>query len=88
MQWDGPAFRAGLVARGKLLAVNGYAYKQERLRAAVTNAKATGEPIILLVKYEDLYRSVTIPYAGGLRYPHLERIDELPDRLSRSLDPL
>jgi predicted metalloprotease with PDZ domain len=88
VQWDGPAFRAGLAAHGRLLAVNGYAYKQERLRAAIASAKATGEPIVLLIKYEDLYRSVTIPYTGGLRYPHLERIDDMPDRLSKILEPL
>jgi predicted metalloprotease with PDZ domain len=88
VEWDGPAFRAGLAAHGKLLAVNGYAYKEEGLRYAITAAKASGEPIALLVKYEDYYRTITVPYTGGLRYPHLERIEEMPDRLSAILAPL
>ena len=85
--WEGPAFRAGLAAHAKLLAVNGYAYKQERLEQAITAAKASGEPISLLVKYEDYYRTITVPYTGGLRYPHLERIGEMPDRLGAILAP-
>ena len=86
--WDGPAFRAGLAAHAKLLAVNGYAYKQQRLEQAITAAKASGEPIALLLKYEDYYKTVTVPYTGGLRYPHLERIDDMPDRLGAILAPM
>ena len=88
VEWDGPAFRAGLAAHGKLVAVNGYAYKEEDLRYAITAAKASGEPIALLVKYEDFYKTITVPYTGGLRYPHLERIEDMPDRLSASLSPM
>ncbi|HLX25096.1 MAG TPA: peptidase M61 [Usitatibacter sp.] len=88
VEWDGPAFRAGLAAHGKLIAVNGYAYKQEGLRYAITAAKASGEPIALLVKYEDYYRTISVPYTGGLRYPHLERIEDTPDRLGASLAPM
>jgi predicted metalloprotease with PDZ domain len=85
VQWEGPAFRAGLVAGGKLLAVNGYAYKHEDLQYAITAAKASGEPISLLVKYGDLYKTIAVRYTGGLRYPHLERIEDMPDRLSAIL---
>jgi predicted metalloprotease with PDZ domain len=85
VQWDGPAFRAGLAAGGKLLAVNGNAYKEDDLRYAITAAKASGEPIALLVKYGDRYKTITVPYTGGLRYPHLERIEDMPDRLGAIL---
>jgi len=88
VEWEGPAFRAGLPAHGKLLAVNGYAYKEQGLKQAITAAKASGEPIVLLVTYEDYYRTVTVPYTGGLRYPHLERIEDMPDRLSAILAPM
>jgi predicted metalloprotease with PDZ domain len=88
VEWDGPAFRAGLAAHGKLIAVNGYAYKEDGLRYAITAAKASGEPIALLVKYEDYYKIITVPYTGGLRYPHLERIEDTPDRLGASLAPM
>ncbi len=85
VQWDGPAFRAGLAAGGKLLAVNGIAYKEEDLRYAITAAKASGEATALLVKYGDRYKTITVPYTGGLRYPHLERIEDMPDRLGAIL---
>jgi predicted metalloprotease with PDZ domain len=88
VEWEGPAFRAGLAAHGKLVAVNGYAYKEDRLKYAITAAKASGEPIALLVKYEDYYKTITVPYTGGLRYPHLERIEDMPDRLSAILAPM
>lgn len=88
VQWDGPAFRAGLAAHGKLIAVNGHAYKEDGLKYAITAAKASGEPIALLLKYEDDYKTITVPYTGGLRYPHLERIEDMPDRLSAILAPL
>ncbi len=71
--WDGPAFKAGLTLGAKLIAVDGIAYDAERLKAAITAAKTSHAPIALLVKAGDRYRTVEIAYAGGLRYPHLER---------------
>ena len=45
VQWDGPAFRAGLAADGKLVAVNGREYKEEDLlKEAITAAKARASP--------------------------------------------
>ena len=81
VQWDGPAFKAGLTIGGKLLAVNGIAYEPERLREAITAAK-TGGPLELLVKTGDHYRTAGLTYSGGLRYPHLERLEGTPDLLS------
>ncbi|HST01883.1 MAG TPA: peptidase M61, partial [Usitatibacter sp.] len=87
VQWDGPAFRAGLATGGKLLAVNGHAYKKEILKIAITESRTSGKPIALLVKEGDIYRTVDVAYAGGLRYPHLERIEGTPDLLARLLEP-
>ena len=39
-------------------------------------------PIRLLVKEFDRYRTVAIDYHDGLRYPHLERIEGVPDRIT------
>ncbi len=80
--WDGPAFNAGITVSTKLLAVNGIAYDAERLKTAITSAK-TGKSLELLLKNGDHFRTVTIPYRGGLRYPRLERIEGTPDLLSR-----
>ncbi len=87
MQWDGPAFKAGLAVGGKLLAVNGIAYDADRLKEAIGAAKKGGPPLSLLVKSGDHYRTVDIDYHGGLRYPRLERIDGTPDLLSAIYAP-
>jgi predicted metalloprotease with PDZ domain len=72
--WDSPAFKSGLTLGVKLIAVDGIAYDADRLRSAVTAAaKPGGGPIELLVKDGDHYRTVTVGYRGGLRYPHLEK---------------
>ena len=86
VQWDGPAFKAGLTVGGKLLAVNGIAYDADRLKEAITAAK-TGAPLDLIVKTGDHFRTVRLDYRGGLRYPRLERIPGTPDRLSAIYAP-
>jgi predicted metalloprotease with PDZ domain len=81
VQWDGPAFKAGLTEGEKLIAVNGIAYDMDRLKEAITAAKSGGA-LDLLVKAGDHYRTVSIDWKGGLRYPRLERIEGAPDLLS------
>ncbi len=87
VQWDSPAFRAGLASAVQLVAVNGFAYKPELLREAITRAK-DGSGVELLIKAADRYRTVKIDYRGGLRYPKLERIEGKPDLLTEILSPL
>ena len=86
--WDGPAFKAGLTLGYTLLAVDGRAYKVELLKAAITAAKAGREPLELLVKKDDRFKTVRIDYHDGLRYPRLERIPGTPDRLAAIFKPL
>lgn len=86
--WDGVGFKAGLSGNTTLLAVNGRAYKPDVLRAAITAAKTSKEPINLLVKKRDLYQTVSLDYHDGLKYPRLERIKGTPDRLSAILKAL
>jgi predicted metalloprotease with PDZ domain len=87
VQWDGPAFKAGLTVGAKLLAVNGIAYDLDRLKETITEAKKGGGPISLLVKNGDHYKTVEVEYHGGLRYPRLERIEGTPDLLSAIYTP-
>ena len=82
VQWDGPAFKAGLRSGLTLVAVNLHEYKPDVLQEAVTAAKGGKPPIELLVKEGDDYRIVRIDYHGGLRYPGLERIEGRPDLLT------
>ena len=73
VQWDGPAFKAGLVPGLSIVAVNGKDYSPDALKDAVTAAKGGRSPIELLVKNVDTYSSYRIDYHDGLKYPHLVR---------------
>ncbi len=82
VQWQGPAFRAGLIPGMSLVAVNGRDFSPDVLTDAVANAAHSDQPIELLVRNEDLFRTLKVAYHGGLRYPQLERIPGTPDRLA------
>ena len=86
--WDGVAFRAGLASNSTIVAVNQRAYKGELLKAAVKAAGTSRAAIELLVKQGVNYRTITLNYHGGLRYPHLERIAGSKDRLASILKAL
>ena len=87
VQWDSPAFNAGIANGTQIIAVNGQTYSAEVMRRAITAAKDAIEPIELIVKSGDEYRTVAIDYHGGLRYPHLERLPGTTDRLSAIFRP-
>ena len=77
--WDSPAFNAGLTLGTKLLAVNGIAYDQQRLKEAIREAQGNGKsPIELLVQNGDHYRTVRLDYHGGQRYPRFVKEAENP----------
>ena len=83
--WDGPAFDAGIVNGAQVMAVNGTAYSADTMRDAVTAAKGTEEPIRLLVKRGEMFDTVEIAYAGGLRYPWIEPVGSGTKGLDRLL---
>ena len=85
--WEGPAYKSGLTVGNQIVAVNGIAYDRGRLKSAIKDATKTGAPIELLVKNGDHYRTVSIDYHDGLRYPHLERDEAKPARLDQILAP-
>jgi predicted metalloprotease with PDZ domain len=85
--WDGPAYKAGLTMGTQIVAVNGIALDADRLKDAITKAKTTADPIELLVRNGDRYRTVRIDYHGGLRYPRFERDASVPARLDDILTP-
>jgi predicted metalloprotease with PDZ domain len=87
VQWDGPLFNEGVTIGTQIVAVNDTAYSAEVLRRAITAAKDSQEPIRLLLKNDDTYRTVDLAYHDGLRYPHLERIPGTPDRIGAILSP-
>jgi predicted metalloprotease with PDZ domain len=94
--WDGPAFKKGMTVGTQIIAVNGTAFDADRLkraisdakqRDAISDAKQNGSAIELLVKNGDRFRTVTLDYHDGLRYPHLERDGSAPARLDQILAP-
>ncbi|QTC92434.1 M61 family metallopeptidase [Brevundimonas goettingensis] len=82
IRWGSPAFNAPLGAGWDLIAVNEVAATPEVLRDAVTAAKTSTDPIVLLLKNGSRYRTVSFDYHEGLRYPRLARTEGAPDRLA------
>ncbi len=85
--WDGPAFNAGIVNTAQIVAVDGEAYSQDVIKAAITAAVGTRKPIELLVKRGSVYATVPIDYHGGLRYPWLVPAATGEQPLDRLLAP-
>jgi predicted metalloprotease with PDZ domain len=69
--WDSAAFNAGLTVGGQIVAINGRNFDGDALKAAIKSAAAGGPLPTLLVHDGDLYRTVTLDWRGGLRYPKL-----------------
>ena len=65
----------------KIVGVNGRVYTSELLNDAVKDAKDNSKPVTLLVVVDDYYRTATINYHDGPRYPHLVREEGKPDYL-------
>ncbi|GBR00898.1 peptidase M61 [Acetobacter oeni] len=89
VEWDSPAWNAGLAVDETIVAVNGMAFDGDDLADAVKEAKVPAkDPLTLLVRTRDRFRTVVIPYHLGLRYPHLERVAGSADVLGTILMPL
>jgi predicted metalloprotease with PDZ domain len=67
--WEGPAYKAGLTVGQTIVAVNGVAYTDDAMKAAVTAAKGGSAPIRLTVKAGTRVRDVAVSWNQGLRYP-------------------
>lgn len=82
VRWDSAAFNAGVGTGMQVLAVNDLQYSADELEEAVRAAKDSKQPVRLLVKEVDVYRTLSIDYHDGLRYPTLERIEGSTDYLT------
>lgn len=87
VRWGGPAFEQGLGAGWELVAVGDRVASAEVLRDAVTAARGGTDPIVLVLKRGDEFRTLSFDYHGGLRYPRLVRIEGTRDRLADILAP-
>lgn len=87
VDWDGPAFKAGLTNGSQIIAVNGETFNADDLKDAIRNARTGAAPIDLLVKDNEQYRTVRIDYHDGLRYPRLEKVAGASASLDAILEP-
>ncbi|MDP3739361.1 MAG: hypothetical protein Q8R02_18375 [Hyphomonadaceae bacterium] len=76
IQWEGPAFKAGLTTAATFTGVNGQSFTVDRLKAAVGASKTT--PVELSVRSGETVKTLKLDYKGGHRYPNLERIPGKP----------
>lgn len=83
-----PADKAGLGPGMVVVAVNGRQYTPQALGIAITNAKGSTQPVELIVSNTGYYKVVKVDYHGGLRFPHLERVQGTPDYLDEILKPM
>ncbi|HTW49889.1 MAG TPA: hypothetical protein VMD92_18165 [Acidobacteriaceae bacterium] len=86
--WDSPAFKAGLVPGTQIIAIGSDTFAPPKLREAILKAEKDTSPIVLLVKNGDKVNTISVDYHGGLRIPHLQRVDGTPDRLDDILNPV
>ena len=65
--------------------MNGQPFSSAVLLSAIADSASI--PLRLTLQDGELHRDVVVPYAGPLRYPHLERLANAPDRLTTLLAP-
>ncbi len=86
--WNSPAFKAGMAVGNRILAVNGDEYSADIFKAALVAAKDKKQPVSLILKQDKRYRTITLDYSGGIRYPHLQKQGQKPGEGEGSLDRL
>ncbi|MEO8455288.1 MAG: peptidase M61 [Sphingomicrobium sp.] len=85
--WDSPAFNTGMTVGTQIVAVNGRTFDSDALKQAIKNAAGSGRSADLLIKSGDVYRSVSLDWHGGLKYPRLEKVGKGQGTLDALLAP-
>lgn len=81
------AAKAGIVPGAHILAVNGRHFTTDLFRTAVRESKNATGPMQVIYESEDFVNVANVDYHDGARYPHLVRIEGVPDRLSEMIAP-
>jgi predicted metalloprotease with PDZ domain len=84
---DGISDKAGFGPGMQLVAINGRTYSSDVLKAAIRDGKGLGPALELIVENTGFYKIIKLDYHSGERYPQLERVASVPDRLGDILKP-
>ena len=85
--WNSAAFKGGITNGTKIIAVNGEEYSAEVFRKELKATTDKAHPLSLIIKQGTRYRTITLDYSGGIRYPRLEKTGEGDTSLDRLLAP-
>ena len=80
--------RAGLASGMKIIAVDGRAFSPEVIEKAVKLTAGDKSSIEFITERGGFYKTLTVKYSGGLKYPTLTRIEGTTDILSEIFKPL
>jgi predicted metalloprotease with PDZ domain len=82
-----PAARAGIGPGMRIVAVNGRRYNPRVLQDAMQAGVGSNAPLQLLVENTEYYKTISLDYHNGPRYPYLVRDESRPDLLADIVQP-
>ncbi len=83
-----PAYKAGLGPDMRLVAVNGRKSSDDLLKQAIRDAKGSGPAVELIIENSGFYKTVSIDYHDGEKYPHLVHDGNSPATLDDIIKPM
>jgi predicted metalloprotease with PDZ domain len=81
------AAKAGLRAGMRVVAVNGRRFSEDSLRQGLRASAKENANLDLLIENGDEFKTYSVDYHGGEKYPNLERDLDKPDVLSEIIKP-
>jgi predicted metalloprotease with PDZ domain len=84
---DTPAFKAGVAPATRIVAVNGRQFSIAELHHVVADSTKSTGPIQLLIKDGEYYKTLSLDYHDGEKYPRLVRDKSKPDLISEIIRP-
>ncbi len=79
---NSPAFQAGVAPATRIIAVNGRQFSIGVLHHAVQDSVRSTTPLTLLIRDGEYYKTYSLDYHGGEKFPHLVRDETKPDLIS------
>jgi predicted metalloprotease with PDZ domain len=81
------AWRAGLTPGMRVVAVDSQQFSPDALTYVINRAQHSSTPISLITSQTGWYRTLSLDYHDGIRFPHLERIPGTADILDDVAKP-